>query len=186
MIPMIPALTQRWWIFVLRGLCGLVLGVVALTQPAATLVALIVLWGAYAFADGATAIWAGWEGRQRSTGLWPSLLVGVTGIVAGVTAWLWPGITALVLLTIIAVWSIARGIFEIVLGIRVRRVIEGEWLLFAEGALSVLFGLVLLSRPGIGLALIVYLIAGYSLIAGGLLVMLGLKLRRLKSTPVHA
>jgi uncharacterized membrane protein HdeD (DUF308 family) len=177
---MIAGLTQRWWVFLVRGLCAIALAVVAFTQPAATLLALIIVWGAYAVSDGVMALWAGWADRQGGRGMWPLLIVGVASLVAGLTAWIWPQITAFVLLAIIASWSIVRGLFEIVAAIRLRRVIENEWLLITTGALSLLFGIVLLSRPRLGLLALVYLIGSYALVCGILLVVLAFRLRSLR------
>ena len=177
---MIATLVRRWWVFLVRGLCGIVVGAVAFTRPFATLLALIVLWGAIALSDGLTALWAGWSDRRGSQGLWPLLLSGVISLIAGVTAWLWPGLAAVVLLAIIAGSSIVRGLFEIFAAIRLRRVIKNEWFLATSGLLSLLFGLLLLARPGVGLVTVVYLIGGYAFISGILLVMVAFKLRGLR------
>lgn len=177
---MIAGLTERWWVFLVRGLCGVVVGAVAFTQPVATLLALVVVWGAFALADGLTALWAGWTDRRGGRGLWPLFISGVISLVAGGMAWLWPGLTAVVLLAIIASWSIVRGLFEIWASIRLRRVIQREWLLATTGALSLLFGILLLSRPGIGLVTLGYLIGSYALASGILLVVLAFQLRGLR------
>ena len=177
---MLAGLTRRWWVFLVRGLCGIAIGIVAFTQPFATLLALIVVWGALVLADGLTTLWAGWTDRRGGRGFWPLILSGAISLVAGATAWVMPGITALVLLVIIATWSIIRGVFEILAAIRLRRVVRNEWLLAAAGTLSVLFGIVLLARPAIGLATLAYLIGSYAFVSGIVLVVLALRLRRLR------
>src|SRR5207247_1230562 len=113
----------------LRGLAALVFGTLVFFWPGITLVVLVLWFGAYALIDGLFAIIAAVKaaGRQQRWG--SMLLEGVSGIGAGVLAFLWPGITALVLLYLIATWSILTGIFEIAAAIRLRREIEGEWLL---------------------------------------------------------
>jgi uncharacterized membrane protein HdeD (DUF308 family) len=88
--------------------------------------------------------------------------------------------TTIVLLFIIAIWSILRGLFEIWAAIRLRRVIHNEWLMATAGALSVLFGVVLVSRPAIGLVALAYLIGSYAMVSGVVLVVLAVKLRRLR------
>ena len=89
----------------------------------------------------------------------------------------WPGITALVLLYFIAAWAIWTGVFGIVATIRLRREIEGEWLLILAGALSVIFGILLLIMPGTSALAVVWLIARYVLLFGILLVVLAFRLR---------
>ena len=89
-----------------------------------------------------------------------------------------PGLTALVLLIFIAVWAIVLGVIEIVGAIKLRKEIEGEWFLILNGALSVLFGIVLLWRPGTGAIALVWIIGAYAIILGVIYVMFGLKLRK--------
>jgi uncharacterized membrane protein HdeD (DUF308 family) len=170
----------RWWVFLVRGLCGIAVGIVAFTQPLVTLFALIVAWGALAIADGAAALWAGWTDRYGDEWLTPLAISGVVSVLAAFAALMWPGITALVLLAIVASWSIVRGMFEVWAAIRLRRLIANEWLLALNGLLSVVFGMVLLARPGAGLITIVYLIGGFAIVSGVLLVSLSIRLRRVQ------
>jgi uncharacterized membrane protein HdeD (DUF308 family) len=169
----------RWWVFLLRGLCAIAVGIVAFTQPLVTLFALIVAWGALALADGVAALWARWT-DPHDEWLTPLAISGVVSVLAAFAALMWPGITALVLLTIVASWSIVRGLFEVWAAIGLRRVIANEWLLALNGLLSVLFGVVLLARPGAGLITIVYLIGGFAIVSGVLLVSLSIRLRRVQ------
>ena len=99
------------------------------------------------------------------------------GIGAGVLAFLWPGVTALVLVFFIAAWAVMTGVFEIVAAIRLRKVIKGEWLLALSGALSVAFGLFVFAFPGAGAVGIAFVLGTYAVAAGLILVMLGLRIR---------
>ena len=84
------------------------------------------------------------------------------------------------LLTLIAGWSILHGSFEIVGAIRLRKEIEGEWLLIASGLLSVAFGVLVLLYPGAGALALVWLIAAYAVVFGLMLIALSLRLRGLR------
>src|SRR5580698_9492275 len=86
---------------------------------------------------------------------WALLIEGAIGIIAGVLTFAWPGITALVLLYLIAFWAIFTGIFEIIAVIRLRKSISNEWLLLLMGVLSLLFGSFILYAPGTGALAIV-------------------------------
>lgn len=173
-------LSRNWWLLLLRGMAALFFGVVAFAWPGITLVVLVLMYGAYALVDGVLAIAAAIRGGGRAAPTGWLVLVGVLGIAAGLATFFWPGITALVLLMLIAVWSILHGIFEIVGAIRLRKEIEGEWLLVLSGVLSVAFGVLVLIHPGAGALALVWLIAAYAVVFGVLLIALSLRLRGLR------
>ena len=104
-------------------------------------------------------------------------MFGIIGIGAGVLTFLWPNITALVLLLLIAFWAIATGVMEIIGAIRLRKEIDNEWLLAASGLVSVLFGLLLLTRPEAGALALITVIGAFAILHGLLLVWFSLRLR---------
>jgi uncharacterized membrane protein HdeD (DUF308 family) len=110
---MLDELTRNWWVVLLRGIVSILFGIVAFLWPGVTLLAIVFMYGAFALADGIAALTLGLSGRKEGESWWPMLLVGIAGIVAGLFAFIWPGITAFVLLALVASWSIVRGIFEI-------------------------------------------------------------------------
>ena len=169
-------LSRNWWLLLLRGIVAVLFGVLAFTWPGLTLVALVILYGAYALCDGVLAIAAAIRCRGRASVGW-LIFVGVIGILAGLGTFLWPGITAWVLLTLIGVWSILHGALEIAGAIRLRREIRGEFFLILSGLVSVAFGLFVLIRPGAGALAVVWLIGFYAVVFGGLLIALSFRLR---------
>ena len=173
---LVPALAQNWWLLLLRGIAAIAFGVLAFVWPGLTLLTLVLFYGAFALVDGVLAVIAAITGRTPGPRWWLAL-VGIAGIVAGLLTFLWPGVTALVLLFFIAGWAIAIGIFEIVGAIRLRKEIDNEWLLIAGGVLSVLFGLAVLVVPGAGALALVWMIATYAIIYGIILVWFSLRLR---------
>jgi uncharacterized membrane protein HdeD (DUF308 family) len=110
---------------------------------------------------------------------WSLIIAGTIGLIAGFLTFLYPGVTAFTLLIVIAAWALARGIFEIVMAIRLRMQLHGEWLLIVAGALSVLFGLMLLLNPGAGALAMVWLVGFYALMFGITMCAIALRLRRL-------
>jgi len=145
-----------------------------------TLGVLILLFGAYALVDGVLAIVSAF--RSGGEHLWYLLLQGVVGILAGVAAFTWPGLTALVLVFIIASWALLTGILEVISAVRSRKVIHHEWAWIAGGVLSVVFGLVMLMSPGAGALALVWLIGGYAIIYGITLFGLAWEVRDVQDT----
>jgi uncharacterized membrane protein HdeD (DUF308 family) len=162
---LLHALAKHWWLLLLRGICAILFGVLTFVWPGITLLTLVLLYGAYALADGVLALVEAVMGGAPAPRWWLAL-VGVLGIAVGILTFAWPGITALVLLLFIAGWAIATGILQIVGAIRLRKEIDNEWLLIASGALSVIFGLILVAQPGTGALALLYVIGIYAILYG--------------------
>ena len=181
--PVLPVLSRNWWALALRGLAAIVFGILAFVWPGITLWALILLFGAYMLVDGVFAIVAAVRVAGEAARWWLLLVEGILGVLAGIVAFVWPGLTALALLYFVAAWAIVTGIFEIVGAIRLRLEIEGEWALILGGALSVLFGVLLVVvGPGVGLLSLVWLIGVYAVAFGVLLLILAFRVRNERST----
>jgi len=170
-------LGRNWGWIVVRGIAAVIFGVLALVLPGVTLAALVLLWGAYALADGIIALIAAFRIRDRGKPFWALLVVGILGIAAGILTFIWPGMTALVLLAFIAAWSLVMGIFQIIAAVRLRKSIEKEWLLGLSGLLSIIFGVLMLINPGAGALAVIWVIGAYAILFGVLLIALGVKLR---------
>ncbi len=177
---MLKLLSRHWWILALRGLLAVVFGVLALVWPASTARVLVVLFGIYALIDGLFSLVSALANRDRGGGWWLLLLEALVGLAAGVLALIWPRITALVILFIIAAWAIATGILELIAAIRLRKQVEGEWFLGLAGVVSIILGLLLALRPGSGLIAVVWFVGAYAILFGVLLFVLSLRLRSLR------
>jgi uncharacterized membrane protein HdeD (DUF308 family) len=178
---MLHLLARHWWALALRGVFAVLFGLLTFFIPGITLLTLVLLFGAYAILDGIFDI----VSAVRAPGHhWPLILEGVVGIIIGILTFLWPGITTMVLLYLIAFWAIFTGVLEIVAGIRLREVIANEWLLILMGVLSVLFGIFILIFPGAGALAIVIWIGAYALLFGIMLIALAFLLRRFRQLEV--
>ena len=135
------------------------------------------MFAAYAIVDGVIALWAAATGPGVMAPRWWLVVIGLLGIAAGVVTFMYPAMTAIVLLYFIAGWMIASGVFTIVGAIMLRKEIEGEWWLILNGALSILIGLFMFFQPGAGALALIWLIGAYALIVGVTLVMLAFKLK---------
>jgi uncharacterized membrane protein HdeD (DUF308 family) len=170
-------IARNWWLFLLRGLAAITFGVLSLLWPGISLVTLILLFGAYALVDGVFALAAAIVGRGNAELRWWLVLVGLLGIVIGMTTFIWPGLTALTLLYFIAGWIVATGLLQVIGAIELRKAIENELWLVLDGALSVIFGLLLFIMPGAGAVALIWLIAVFALAFGILMVGFAFKVK---------
>lgn len=174
---LLHALARNWWLEVLRGVAAIIFGILAFAWPGITLLTLVLFWGAFALVDGVLAVVAAVKGGNPMPRWWLAI-VGIAGIAAGAMTFLIPGLTALVLLTFIAVWAIILGVMEVYGAIKLRKEIEGEWFLILNGVLSVIFGILILWRPMTGALAVIYVIGAYAIVLGIIYVAFGFKLKK--------
>jgi uncharacterized membrane protein HdeD (DUF308 family) len=174
---MLDSYSRNWWIWVLRGVFAILFGLLAIVVPDVTLTVLVLFFGAYVLIDGGMNLYAALTDRDAHEHWWIGLLEGIFGIIAGILTFIWPGITALILLIVIAVWAIMTGVMEIWAAIQLRRELSNEVLLGITGLLSIIFGVLMLIWPASGALAVIWLIGIYALLFGGMLIALGLKLR---------
>lgn len=174
-------LAENWWLLLLRGIAAIAFGFLAFLWPGLTLLTLVLMWGIYAIADGILALWAAIASKGGEVApRWWLAVVGIAGILAGALAFVWPGMTALVLLMFIASWAIVIGVLQIWGAIRLRKEIEGEWLLGLSGVLSVAFGAIMFAQPGAGALAVVWLIGWFAILAGCVYIGLAFQLKKHK------
>jgi uncharacterized membrane protein HdeD (DUF308 family) len=162
---------------IIRGIVGVVVGVLAFLWPGLTIAVLVGIFALYALIDGVTNLILGVARSSRYGRTWALVLEGLVGIAAGVLTFFWPGLTALALVWSIAAWAVVTGVFEIAAAIRLRRVLRGEWLLMASGVLSVVFGGLAFAFPAAGAIGIAWALGAYAAVTGAILIVLGIRLR---------
>jgi uncharacterized membrane protein HdeD (DUF308 family) len=177
------SLTRRSRFLTLGGLAAIVFGVVVLVWPGISLVAMIALFGAFAVVYGLLGLAAGLDlVAHRSAGWVPYVLGGLAGIAIGAVTFFWPGVTALVLIYLIAGWAMVIGIFEIVAAVGLQGEVQSAWLLGIAGALSIVFGGLVAIRPGSGALAILSLIGLYAIIFGVMQLVAAYRLHNVQST----
>jgi len=178
---MIEALKRNWWVLVIRGICGIVFGVIALAYPGLALATLVILFGAWVLIDGVFRIVGATAGRASDPDWGFHLIIGLLGVVVGFLTFRAPGITALILVIYIGAWALMIGAVEIALAIKLRRELKGEWLLVLMGLVSIIFAVLLLWNPGPGALALLWLIASYAIVLGVLAIFFGFRLRSLRT-----
>ena len=170
-------LAKYWWIFLLRGIFGVVFGVLAFVMPGLTITTLVLVWGAYALVDGVFSLWASATGNTKADDHWLVGLQGLIGLAAGILTLLMPGVTALGLLIAIAAYSLVVGVLQIAAAIKLREEIEGEFWLGLSGLVSILFGMFIIARPGEGALAVIWIIGAYAIIFGVFLISFAFRIK---------
>jgi uncharacterized membrane protein HdeD (DUF308 family) len=170
----------NWWLLALRGLVAVLFGVLAFMWPGATLITLVWLFGAFAMVNGILSLILAAKTPKGYPKVGSLILGGLLGILAGLLAFVMPGITAVGLLILIAAWAIATGVMELVAAVRLRKIITNEWLLVLAGIASVVFGVLLLFQPAAGALALIWLIGAWAVVFGILLMILAFRMRNWK------
>jgi uncharacterized membrane protein HdeD (DUF308 family) len=173
-------LRQNWWMIAIRGVLGVIFGLIALFLPGITMLSLVIVFAAYMLVDGAFCTYAAFKAmRQREKWGW-LLFQGLASIAAGIIAVIFPGITVLAFVLLIAAWAIVSGCLMFVAAYRLDKD-HGRWWLVLGGVLATLYGALLVIAPLIGAIVLTWWIGAFSLVFGVLLLILAFKLRARRS-----
>jgi uncharacterized membrane protein HdeD (DUF308 family) len=171
------ALCKRtWWTFLVGGIASVVFGILAFMNPGVALLVLSLFFASYLIIDGVVNVIGAITHREKD-GWWALLTIGVISVAVGCYALFVPPVSMLALVYLVAFIAVMVGVSLISLGWKVRAVVHTEWLLYVTGVLSVLFGLSILFRPGIGSLSVVYMIASWAILIGALRIVIALRVR---------
>jgi uncharacterized membrane protein HdeD (DUF308 family) len=174
---------ENWRGLALRGLVAVLFGLVVLFWPGLILAVLSLLFGIYALVDGGVVLVPALRTSDRGARRWLPLAEGTVGVIAGLGALLWPGLTASGLLYVIVGWAVVTGILKILTAIVVRSEVENGWLLAGGGALSVLFGVILAALAGSELPSLAPFIGVFAIVVGLALIVFAFRTRDRQRTP---
>ena len=170
-------LVQNWWLFTLRGIVGIIFGCIALIFPGPTMLSLVIFFSAYMLVDGIAGIISAVRAIRRKEDRWGLLIFeGLLDIAVGVLAFLWPGITVVAFVWLIAAWAIVSGGLMTAAGFRLN-IDHGRWWLILGGLLSIAYGMLLIVTPLIGAIVLTWWLGAYALAFGIALVIFSFKLR---------
>ena len=173
----LSAFAANWRLLALRGLAALLFGLVVLFWPGVILAVLTLTFGIYTLVDGGVVLVPALRTSERGARRWLPLAEGAVGVIAGLVALLWPGMTASGLLYVIVAWAVATGILKISTAIVLRSEVENGWLLAGSGALSVLFGAILASLAGSDLPSLAPFIGVFAIVVGLALILFAFRMR---------
>jgi uncharacterized membrane protein HdeD (DUF308 family) len=173
---LIAMLARNWWAIGIRGVVGILFGLVALFLPGATMLSLVLLFAAYIFVDGVFGIVSAVRAARAHERWGLLVLEGLVDIAVAAIAVLWPGITVVAFVFLVAFWAILTGVLELAAAFRLEFIDGRGWLIFG-GVVSVLYGTLLIVAPMIGAVVLTWWLGAYALVFGVCLVVLAFKLR---------
>jgi uncharacterized membrane protein HdeD (DUF308 family) len=168
-------LAQNWWAFALRGVLGIVFGLIAIFLPGVTMLSLVLVFSAYALVDGVFAIIAAGRAIRRHERWGFLLLEGIVNIIAAAIAFLWPGITVVSFVFLVGTWAILSGGLMLSAALRLQ-LDHGRWWLALAGLVSVTYGVVLIAAPFIGALVLTWWLGAYAIVFGSALIAVAVKL----------
>jgi uncharacterized membrane protein HdeD (DUF308 family) len=170
-------LAQNWWVLALRGVLALFFGVVALLLPGVPITALVLLFAAYMLVDGIFAVIAGARAARRQEHWGLLIFEGIVDLIAGGIALVWPLITVVAFIYLLAAWAIVSGGLVFAAAFRLQ-LEHGRWLLAFSGLASLVWGFLLLMWPLVGAVVLAWWMGAYALVFGVALLFLAFRLRR--------
>jgi uncharacterized membrane protein HdeD (DUF308 family) len=183
-------LARRWWAVGLRGILAIIFGLICLLTPGIAVGAFVIVFAAYMLVDGVFAIVSGIRAARGGESWVLLILEGVVYLAAGVIAILWPAITLVALVWIVAIWAIVSGALMLTAAFGLN-LDYGRWWLALGGIASTIFGILLIIEPFIGAVVLILWIGAYALVFGALLLVLAFQLNskreaQLQKVPVAA
>jgi uncharacterized membrane protein HdeD (DUF308 family) len=170
-------IADNWWAVAIRGVLAILFGVIAFVLPAAAMLALVLVFAAYCIGDGIFGIVLAVRGARQHE-RWGLLLInGLFGIAIGVAAALWPGITLLAFVFMVAAWSLVSGGLQLAAALSLK-ISHGRWLLAFGAIASMIFGVLLFASPLVGALVLTWWVGAYSLVFGCALIVLAFQLRK--------
>jgi len=175
--PAVETLVQNWWLFTLRGVLGIIFGCLALIFPGPTILSLVLLFSAYMLVDGIFGIISAVRAIRRKEDRWGLLIFeGLLSVATGILAFLWPALTVVAFVWLIAAWAIVSGGLMTAAGFRLN-IEHGRWWLVLGGLLSLAYGVLLIITPLIGAIVLTWWLGAHALVFGIALVIFSFKLR---------
>ncbi len=179
--PALRALSQFWWVLLIRGIAAILFGIVALAWPGLTAYTLLLTFGIFAVVDGIFAIITGFRRKAGDDQWWSWLVEGILSLIIGLMALFWTETTALALVIWIAAWAMVAGVMRIIAAIRLRHEIEGEWALGLSGLLMLLWGLAFAVVPAAGILSLTWLFGLFALLTGVVMIILAFRVKGYKT-----
>ncbi len=177
-------LAQNWWAFAIRGVLGIIFGLIAIFLPGVTMLSLVLVFSAYALADGVFAIIAAGRAMRQHERWGYLLLEGIVNIIAAAIAFLWPGITVVSFVLLVGTWAILSGGLMLSAALRLNAD-HGRWWLALGGLVSMIYGALLIFAPFVGALVLTWWLGAYAIVFGFALIAVAIKLHARRDEQPH-
>ena len=174
---MLLTFSNYWWLFVFRGVLGILFGVAAFVYPNVALITLLYFFAAFVLVEGSFITVASLDFRKNNESWWFYLLAGAAGVAMGALTLFNPDATTTWLLALASGWSLAIGVMGTVAALRLRKEWQKEWALSLGSFLSILFGGFLVVRPEASDLIMVWIVGAFTLLFGVMMLTFGLKIK---------
>jgi len=175
---MLERLQKNWWILTIRGVLVLILGLIALFMPGLAVISILLYLGIVALIGGIVILFEGFGAEKGEKGI--KILEGIIYILFGLLFLVKPGYIVSFTLYFIAFWALFAGLFQIYSAIKLRKVIQKEWLMILNGILSIVVAILIFVNLEAALGGIIILIGVYAVISGLMMIMTSFKVKSLK------
>ncbi|HEY7127778.1 MAG TPA: HdeD family acid-resistance protein [Ktedonobacterales bacterium] len=158
--------TTSKWSLIARGVLAILFGFLVWVWPGLTLLVFTFMFGIFAIAGGIFALISAIRSTESNKYWWVLAIAGVVSIIIGILSFVWPGKTAILILYLVGIWAVITGILEIIAAFRSRESATNEWLLVLGGVISIVFGVILMALPGIGLLALLWFVGLWAVVYG--------------------
>ncbi len=174
---MLEQIQKNWWLVLLRGVLPVIFGLVAIFLPGILLITILVYFGIVAVICGVFLLIEGFGIKEEDGGM--RILEGVLSIFFGLLFIILPEFILDVVMYLISIWAIIGGIMQIFHAVKLRKLVESEWITILYGVVTLVFGILVLLNIRAGAQALVMFFGAYSIISGLLMIWLSLKVKKI-------
>jgi uncharacterized membrane protein HdeD (DUF308 family) len=170
-------LQQNWWLWTIRGVILIILGLIAVSTPGLVWLTFLMIFGILAVISGLFLLVEGFKIKGDSDKML-RIFEGIFYIVLGLFVIFYPGVSVALFILILGFWAIFIGGFQIATAIKLRKVISGEWVLIVNGFLTIIFGLLLITNVIAGAEVLMMIFGFFAILSGILSIVFSFRARK--------
>ena len=175
---MLEKLQKNWWLIAVRGILGILFGLVALFSPMVIIFSLLTIFSLFAVLSGVFIVTLAILGEVDNRMI--RIIEGIIFIAVGAIVIFNPVSALGGLMIFIAAWAILSGLLEIFGAIKLRKIISNEWYMILNGIISIIFGIIMFANLIEGAAVLMMVFGAFMLLSGIFILVLSFKIKNFK------